>query len=60
MSTYGGYLGSPNSAANKGKSFERKSALSSDTADNWALSSESVSGAANNFATPGRKNSVSP
>lgn len=60
MSTYGGYMGSPNSAANKGKAFERKSALSPDTADNWTHSTESVSGAAGNFATPGRKNSVSP
>jgi hypothetical protein len=60
VSTYGAHLGKPDVSGVKGRSFERRDPAGDDTADNWAVSSAPVAGAAGTSATPGRKNSVSP
>lgn len=65
VSAYGGWLGVPSAEAtktkpkNNGKSFERIDSDNPDDASNWALGTAEIAGAPGNFATPGRKNSVS-
>ena len=60
VSTYGAHLGKPDASGVKGHAFERKDPAGDDTVDNWAVSSAAVAGAAGSFATPGRRNSVTP
>lgn len=64
VSAYGGRLGIPNADTpklkNNGKSFERIDAGKADETSNWQVSSAEIGTAPGNFATPGRKNSVSP
>jgi hypothetical protein len=60
VSTYGAHLGKPDASGVKGHAFERKDPAGDDIVDNWAVSSAAVAGAAGSFATPGRRNSVTP
>lgn len=59
VSTYGAHLGAPGADGNDGRSFERADVSGPDVRVNWGPSANEVGGT-ENFATPGRWNSLSP